>query len=123
MNTLIREIPWESTKWRLLGEVDRHKKTALVVAGAGALVVFGGSLLPMLGHLLLLLLEVVELLFEHGVEALFGVDTWTAQLITAWTGFFVLLAVIMLTYRWLHRVYLHSKDRYAAWRQEHSLHA
>lgn len=80
------------SKWRA---VSRAYKAPILLALAGLSIIFGGTLLPLFGHGVLLCLEVLELLFEHFIESVFGVGPRTAQIITAWTGLFAFLILLL----------------------------
>ena len=101
-------------------DTDRLKKPALYLVGATVLILFGDILLPFIGHLLLLGLEVIEALLDQAIEHVFGVDPWTSQLITAWTGFFAFLAILVYTGRWLRSRYLRLKAQCVNWLALHS---
>lgn len=87
------------------------RKAAAYGALAVTFAVFGDSLLEIGGHGLLLFLEVLESFLDHSLEALFHLDPWRAQLVTAWTGFFIFLGIMAMAVRWLRGKYLYFKAR------------
>ncbi|WP_045225843.1 hypothetical protein [Methyloterricola oryzae] len=103
-------------------ESSRIKKFALVSAGAILFLLFWDSVLPALAHLLILGLEVLEALMDHMLESVFGLDAWTAQLVTAWTGFFIGLKIAFVLARKLREVYRRVTARVLAWCDSHNLH-
>lgn len=108
--------------WVFPAEVHRVRKVAAYSLGAGIVILFGDVLLPFAWHLLILALEVLEALMDHALESLFGLDPWTAQLITAWTGFFVALTVSVMAVRKVKQIYRLWRARFSAWREEHVMH-
>lgn len=94
---------------------ERQRKLGYWAVGGTALILFGDTLIPLVGHMLLLCLEVLEATFDHFVESVFHVDSWTSQLITAWTGFFVFLIILAFAVRWVRRMYRDVKERFTAW--------
>jgi len=83
-----------------LARIGAHTLAKILLAIA-VLLAFGGTLLPLLGHGLILCLEVLELLVEHLIESVFAVSPRTAQIITAWTGLFALLFILLKVGKWL----------------------
>lgn len=103
-------------------ESGRLKKIALVSAGAIVFVLFWDTVLPALAHLIILGLEVLEALMDHMLESVFGLDPWTAQLVTAWTGFFIGLKIAFVLARKLREVYRRVTAKFLAWCDSHHLH-
>jgi len=119
MNTLIRCWHLAVALPELLTP-ERQRKLPYWGLALTVLVLFGDVLLPWLGHVLLLALEVVEATFDHFVESVFEVDSYTSQLITAWTGFFTFIFLLVKAYRWVMRAYADIRDRVASWCHTHA---
>jgi hypothetical protein len=93
----------------------RFKKSVILAGLVLTLFLFGDTLLPVLIHGIILLLEVLEALSDHILESVFGLSPWTAQLITAWTGFFIFLALFAIASFRIRRAYQVLKGRFNAW--------
>lgn len=122
MSSVVRRIEVGATICGATLDVDHLKKFVAFAAGAVALILFGDKIVPAVGHLLFLALEVLESLMDHALETIFDLDPWTAQLITAWTGFFVFLVILVSAVRRLLSFYRDLKVRFSAWCDQHPMH-
>jgi hypothetical protein len=99
-----------------LSHANPRLKKPLILTGVFlAVVLFGDKLLPVLVHGIILFLEILEALSDHILESVFGLSPWTAQLITAWTGFFIFVALFAFALVRIRRAYQVMKGRFATW--------
>jgi hypothetical protein len=70
-----------------------------LIAGSVVTVFFGDVVLGWIGSLLHYAIEVSERALEHLIEAIFHVSQRAAQTLTAWTGFFIFLALGWFIFR------------------------
>ncbi len=123
MSSVIRKADEGSTAtWVLAADPRRTKKQALIAAAGAITLLLADKILPLLWHLFILGLEVMEALMDHMLESVFGLDAWTAQLVTAWTGFFIGLKIAFVLVRKLREVYRRVTARVLAWYDSHHLH-
>ena len=72
----------------------------------------GDAILSFILHLIHIVIELGEMAVEHLIEALFHVEGHTAQMLTAWTGLFIFIAVAKVCQIRLRRYFI---ARFQSW--------
>lgn len=82
---------------------------------------FWDTLLGVTLHGLHIVVEILELGLEHLLESLFHVEGHTAQMLTAWIGFCLLMALSFFAYRHTRRVLARrfpARDHFHNWSRQ-----
>jgi hypothetical protein len=97
------------------GEAAINKKTILTISVIFGLLLGGELLLPLLEEGGLLAFETIERLMDVFFEAVFDMDAYAAQKATAWTGLFLIVALLAWSGYVLRKKYLLAKEAAPQW--------
>ena len=77
----------------------------------------GDAILGFILHLIHIVIELGEMAVEHLLEALFHVEGHTAQMLTAWTGLFIFIAVAKVSQIFLRRYFIARFQNFACFKR------
>lgn len=75
------------------------ERMSILIGGSIVMLFFGDVVVDWIGSLVHYAIEVLELGLEHLIELIFHVSQRTAQILTAWTGLFIFLALGWFIFR------------------------
>jgi len=75
------------------------ERVVLLLGGTIVMLLYGDVVLGLAGTILHYVIEVLELSLEHLIHSMLHVSRHTAQILTAWTGLFIFLALGWFIFR------------------------
>lgn len=89
----------------------------LLVLLAAALIFAFDATWPILEHVLIVAIEFLEQELDHFYDDTLGFGHYYGQMATAWTGFFLFLALLVFAFRFAMRIARQTRAQLPEWRE------